>query len=92
MLSDVHCRLGVKTRAFHLGDYRRAHMGPGTDVPHDYFFVNGKVPRRRIPDYFVDAHSLGLHAGRHWIFDICIYLLHVTTMAPHLTLTADHKN
>jgi hypothetical protein len=35
-------RLGVKTRAFHLGDYRRAHMGPGKDVPHDYFFVNGE--------------------------------------------------
>jgi len=34
-------RLGVKSRAFHLGDYRRAHMGPGKDVPHDYFFVNG---------------------------------------------------
>lgn len=65
MLRDVHCRLGVKTRAFHLGDYRRAHMGPGTDVPHDYFFVNGEVPPCRIPDYFVDPHSLGLHAGRH---------------------------
>lgn len=32
----------MKTRAFHLGDYRRAHMGPGNDVPHDYFFVNGE--------------------------------------------------
>ncbi|PUU73648.1 6-phosphofructo-2-kinase-domain-containing protein [Tuber borchii] len=32
--------LGVKTHAFHLGDYRREHMGPGNDVPHDYFFVN----------------------------------------------------
>ncbi|KAL7270232.1 hypothetical protein RUND412_007062 [Rhizina undulata] len=36
--------LGVKTRAFHLGDYRRAHMGPGKDVPHDYFFVNASPP------------------------------------------------
>lgn len=35
-------RLGVKTRVFHLGDYRRATVGPGKDVPDDYFFVNGK--------------------------------------------------
>jgi hypothetical protein len=35
-------RLGVKVRAFHLGDYRRAHMGPNKDVPHDYFFVDGE--------------------------------------------------
>lgn len=34
-------RLGVKTCAFHLGDYRRATLGPGRDVPDDYFFVNG---------------------------------------------------
>ncbi|MCJ1472821.1 hypothetical protein MMC13_001470 [Lambiella insularis] len=34
--------LGVKTRAFHLGDYRRATVGPGQDVPDDYFFVNGE--------------------------------------------------
>lgn len=32
--------LGVKTRIFHLGDYRRAEVGQGKDVPHDYFFVN----------------------------------------------------
>ncbi|KAF7846412.1 hypothetical protein BT93_L4413 [Corymbia citriodora subsp. variegata] len=32
--------LGVKTRIFHLGDYRRAIVGPGKDVPDDYFFVN----------------------------------------------------
>lgn len=32
--------LGVKTRIFHLGDYRRATMGPGRDVPDDYFFIN----------------------------------------------------
>jgi len=32
----------VKTCAFHLGDYRRAMMGPGKDVPDDYFFVNGQ--------------------------------------------------
>lgn len=35
-------RLGVKTRVFHLGDYRRATLGPGQDVPDDYFFVNGE--------------------------------------------------
>lgn len=32
--------LGVKTRIFHLGDYRRATVGPGNEVPDDYFFVN----------------------------------------------------
>ena len=32
--------LGVKTRVFHLGDYRRQHVGDGKDVPDDYFFVN----------------------------------------------------
>ncbi|TKA64101.1 hypothetical protein B0A49_06193 [Cryomyces minteri] len=31
---------GVKTRIFHLGDYRRATLGPGKEVPADYFFVN----------------------------------------------------
>lgn len=36
-------RLGVKTRIFHLGDYRRATMGPGMDVPEDYFFVNASA-------------------------------------------------
>lgn len=35
-------RLGVKTRVFHLGDYRRAHLGLGQEVPDDYFFVNGE--------------------------------------------------
>src|SRR4051812_21799834 len=32
--------LGVKTRIFHLGDYRRATVGPNNEVPDDYFFVN----------------------------------------------------
>ncbi|KAF2140489.1 uncharacterized protein K452DRAFT_327366 [Aplosporella prunicola CBS 121167] len=32
--------LGVKTHVFHLGDYRRATLGAGGDVPHDYFFLN----------------------------------------------------
>ena len=35
--------LGVKTRIFHLGDYRRATVGPGKDVPEDYFFVNASA-------------------------------------------------
>lgn len=30
----------MKTRVFHLGDYRRATVGPGKDVPEDYFFIN----------------------------------------------------
>ncbi|KAJ5246917.1 hypothetical protein N7468_001900 [Penicillium chermesinum] len=34
--------LGVKTRIFHLGDYRRATIPSGEDMPDDYFFVNGK--------------------------------------------------
>lgn len=33
-------RLGVKTRIFHLGDYRRATVGEGGDVPQDYFYPN----------------------------------------------------
>ena len=32
--------LGVKTHVFHLGDYRRATMGPDKDVPEDYFHVD----------------------------------------------------
>ena len=35
--------LGVKTRVFHLGDYRRAHVGDGKDVPDDYFHVNASA-------------------------------------------------
>ncbi|KAI0911176.1 6-phosphofructo-2-kinase-domain-containing protein [Ustulina deusta] len=30
--------LGVKTRIFHLGDYRRATLGENSDVPEDYFY------------------------------------------------------
>lgn len=33
-------RLGVKTRIFHLGDYRRATVGDGGQVPQDYFYPN----------------------------------------------------
>ncbi|RFU25986.1 hypothetical protein B7463_g10347, partial [Scytalidium lignicola] len=35
--------LGVKTRIFHLGDYRRATLGPGKEVPEDYFFINASA-------------------------------------------------
>lgn len=35
----IRCRLGVKTRIFHLGDYRRATV-EGGHVPEDYFFPN----------------------------------------------------
>ena len=35
--------LGVKTRIFHLGDYRRDIIGPGIEVPDDYFFVNASA-------------------------------------------------
>ncbi|KAL8873930.1 MAG: hypothetical protein Q9174_000677 [Haloplaca sp. 1 TL-2023] len=35
--------LGVKTRVFHLGDYRRSSLGPGESIPDDYFFVNGLI-------------------------------------------------
>ena len=37
----IWTRLGVKTQVFHLGDYRREHLGPGQQIPDDYFFVNG---------------------------------------------------
>jgi 6-phosphofructo-2-kinase/fructose-2,6-biphosphatase 4 len=30
----------VKTHVFHLGDFRRATVGQGKDVPDDYFFAN----------------------------------------------------
>lgn len=32
--------LGVKTHIFHLGDYRRAHVGQTGEMPDDYFHVN----------------------------------------------------
>ncbi|KAF3483609.1 6-phosphofructo-2-kinase/fructose-2,6-bisphosphatase [Arthroderma uncinatum] len=35
--------LGVKTRIFHLGDYRRATVGPGGELPEDYFFANASA-------------------------------------------------
>ena len=47
----------MKTRVFHLGDYRRATVGPGKDVPDDYFFVNGEDN----DDYALDGLLLN-----HW--------------------------
>ena len=35
--------LGVKTKIFHLGDYRRAEVGDGKDVPDDYFFIKASA-------------------------------------------------
>lgn len=32
--------LGVKTRIFHLSDYRRAALGQSGQLPHDYFWAN----------------------------------------------------
>jgi hypothetical protein len=40
--TDMNNRLGVKTRIFHLGDYRRATIPFGEDMPDDYFYVNGE--------------------------------------------------
>lgn len=36
-------RLGVKTRIFHLADYRRATIDENKDMPDDYFFVNASA-------------------------------------------------
>ncbi|KAI9793622.1 MAG: hypothetical protein M1833_000708 [Piccolia ochrophora] len=67
--------LGVKTRAFHLGDYRRATVGPGTDVPDDYFFVNAsassvllrqKILKKCREDIY---HFLNLENGQVAIYD-----------------------
>lgn len=35
--------LGVKTHIFHLGDYRRAYVGPEGEIPDDYFFPNAST-------------------------------------------------
>lgn len=53
--------LGVKTRAFHLGDYRRAHMGPGKDVPHDYFFVNASAEAVKLRQAILQKCRLDLY-------------------------------
>ena len=67
--------LGVKTRVFHLGDYRRAHVGPGKDVPDDYFHVNAspssvmlrhKILRKCRDDIY---HFLDHEKGQIAIYD-----------------------
>ena len=67
--------LGVKTQVFHLGDYRRAHVGPGKDVPEDYFHVNAspssvlmrqKILKKCRDDIF---HFLNNENGQVAIYD-----------------------
>lgn len=67
--------LGVKTQVFHLGDYRRAHVGPDHDVPDDYFHVNAspasvlmrqKILKRCRDDIF---HFLNNEMGQVAVYD-----------------------
>lgn len=53
-------RLGVKTRVFHLGDYRREMLGHGQEVPDDYFFVNGWADT----GLYIVIFGLTLHLNR----------------------------
>jgi len=67
--------LGVKTRIFHLGDYRRAIVGPGQEVPDDYFFVNASpssvLLRNKILKQCRDDiyHFLNFENGQVAIYD-----------------------
>ncbi|KAA8913151.1 6-phosphofructo-2-kinase-domain-containing protein [Sphaerosporella brunnea] len=66
--------LGVKSRAFHLGDYRRAHMGPGKDVPHDYFFVNASAEAVKLRQTILQKCRLDLyHFFDHEKGQVAIY-------------------
>ncbi|KAJ5825494.1 hypothetical protein N7474_002632 [Penicillium riverlandense] len=67
--------LGVKTRIFHLGDYRRATIPFGEDMPDDYFFVNAtassvllrqKIVRKCREDIY---HFLNIEKGQIAIYD-----------------------
>lgn len=67
--------LGVKTHVFHLGDYRRAHVGSNGEVPDDYFHVNAttssvllrnKILKKCREDIY---HFLGHENGQIAIFD-----------------------
>ncbi|KAL8889152.1 MAG: hypothetical protein Q9215_003541 [Flavoplaca cf. flavocitrina] len=50
--------LGVKTRVFHLGDYRRESVGPGESIPDDYFFVNGLFGHLNcLPSLYLELRS-----------------------------------
>ncbi|KAI5820010.1 6-phosphofructo-2-kinase-domain-containing protein [Pyronema omphalodes] len=53
--------LGVKTRAFHLGDYRRAHLGPEKDVPHDYFHINASSEAVKLRQTILQKCRLDLY-------------------------------
>ncbi|KAI5849563.1 6-phosphofructo-2-kinase-domain-containing protein [Morchella snyderi] len=66
--------LGVKTRAFHLGDYRRAHMGPGVDVPHDYFFIDAMPASVKLRQTILQKCRLDLyHFLDHEMGQVAIY-------------------
>ncbi|KAJ5822884.1 Bifunctional 6-phosphofructo-2-kinase/fructose-2 6-bisphosphate 2-phosphatase [Penicillium robsamsonii] len=67
--------LGVKTRIFHLGDYRRATIPFGEDMPDDYFYVNAtaksvllrqKIVRKCREDIY---HFLNHENGQIAIYD-----------------------
>ncbi|KAJ5715067.1 uncharacterized protein N7483_012248 [Penicillium malachiteum] len=67
--------LGVKTRIFHLGDYRRATIPTGEDMPDDYFYVNAtassvllrqKIVRKCREDIY---HFLNHENGQIAIYD-----------------------
>lgn len=75
--------LGVKTRVFHLGDYRRQHIGDGNDVPDDYFFVNASpntvLLRQKILKKCRDEM---LHFLNHENGQIAIYVLFSFALSP----------
>lgn len=67
--------LGVKTRIFHLGDYRRAALGGSGETPDDYFFANAspssvllrqKILKRCREDIY---HFLNEENGQVAIYD-----------------------
>lgn len=70
-VNKAGARLGVKTRAFHLGDYRRAHMGPGKDIPHDYFHVDGET-----------CVEFGQHDASLWVFQLAKHMPFVRQPPP----------
>ncbi|EPQ61958.1 Bgt-726 [Blumeria graminis f. sp. tritici] len=49
----TYYRLGVKTRVFHLGDYRRATLGENQDVPEDYFYIDPSPSSLNLRDKIV---------------------------------------
>lgn len=67
--------LGVKTRIFHLGDYRRAIVGSDEGVPDDYFYMNASpstvLLRNKILKQCRDDiyHFLNVENGQVAIYD-----------------------